>query len=154
MLVALSVLRDRFFEEVRTKRNLSYAPAASLGHDAANLGSVYVTAVDPETTVRVMRDEIRRMMDEPLDPKELGDKVRTFVTRYWLQNETNQAQAGFVAGYELFGGGWEKSREFVPRLESLVPAEVQRVAGLYLHAIQWVYLGDPARAASEVFTDP
>jgi zinc protease len=154
MLVAMAVLRDRFFEEVRTKRNLSYAPAASLGHDAANLGSVYVTAVDPVTTVGVMRAEMRRLMDEPLDPKELGDKVRTFVTRYWLQNETNQAQAGFVAGYELFGGGWEKSREFVPRLESLAPADVQRVARQYLRAIQWMYLGDPARAAPEAFTDP
>ena len=154
MLVALSVLRDRFFEEVRTKRNLSYAPSASLGHDAANLGSVYVTAVDPETTVEVMRGEMRRLMNEPLDPKELADKVRTFVTRYWLQNETNQAQAGFVAAYELFGGGWEKSREFVPRLESLVPADVQRVAGQYLRAIQWIYLGDPMRAAPEVYTDP
>jgi zinc protease len=154
MLVAMSVLRDRFFEEVRTKRNLSYAPSASLGNDAAAIGSVYVTAVDPVTTIGVMRDEMRRLLNEPLEAKELGDKVRTFVTRYWMQNETNQAQAAFLGGYELFGGGWEKSRDFVARLEALAPADVQQVARKYLRAVQWVYLGDPAHASPDAFVDP
>jgi zinc protease len=139
---------------VRTKRNLSYAPSASLGHDAAAIGSVYVTAVDPVTTIGVMRAEMRRLMSEPLEAKELGDKVRTFVTRYWMQNETNQAQAAFLAGYELFGGGWEKSRAFVARLEALVPEDVQSVAAKYFRAVQWVYLGDPVHAAPDTFVDP
>jgi zinc protease len=154
MLVAMSILRDRFFEEVRTKRNLSYAPMATLGHDAANLGSVYVTAVDPATTVAVMRAEMRRLAREPLDAKELADKVRTFVTRYWMQNETNHAQGSFLAAYELFGGGWERSREFVPRLEALGPEDVRRAAETHLRDVQWFYLGDATRAAPAAFADP
>ena len=153
-LLAMSVLRDRLFEEVRTKRNLSYAPGAGLGNRVANLGWIYVTAVDPVLTMRVMLDEMRKLRDVPLEPKELRDKVEVYVTRYHLQNETSQAQGRFLASYELFGGGWENSLDFVRRLESLTPDDVQRAARDVLHDIQYSYLGDPASADTRVFVDP
>jgi predicted Zn-dependent peptidase len=154
MLIAMSVLRDRFFEEVRTKRNLSYAPSASLGSDAANLGAIYVTAVDPATTLGVMRAEIRRLAAEPLAAFELEHKVRTFVTRYSLQNESCQAQAGFLAAYELLGGGWQRADGMVARLEAVAPADVARVVTTYVRQVQYTYLGDPSGAEPTVFTDP
>ena len=154
MQLALSVLRDRFFEEVRTKRNLSYAPSASLGHDVCNLGSIYVTAVDVPTTLGVMRAEMRRLADEPMPPKELADKVRTFVTRYYLQNETNQAQAGFLAAYELWGGGWRQASEFVTRLEAVAPEDVARVASESFRNIQYVALGEPTAIPAGTLVDP
>ncbi len=154
MQLALSVLRDRFFEEVRTKRNLSYAPSASLGHDVCNLGSIYVTAVDVPTTLGVMRDEMRRLADVPMPRKELADKVRTFVTRYYLQNETNQAQAGFLAAYDLWGGGWRRASEFVTRLEAVAPEDVTRVASEAFRNIQYVALGDPATIPAGALVDP
>ena len=153
-LLTLSVLRDRLFEEVRTKRNLSYAPGAGLGSLAANLGWIYVTAVEPVRTLAVMLDEMRRLRDEPLEAKELHDKVQVYVTRYHLQNETNQAQAGFLARYELLGGGWEKSEQFVSRLEALTPADVQEAARSMFRHIQYTYLGDPALAVASAFVDP
>src|SRR5882762_2211262 len=52
--VASSLLRDRVFEEVRVKRNLSYAPDAFLRSQSANIGGLYVTAVDANQAVRVM----------------------------------------------------------------------------------------------------
>lgn len=150
----MSVLRDRFFEEVRTKRNLSYAPGASLADNRANLGSIYVSAVDPAAALQVMRHEMRRLADEPLRSKELTDKVSTFVTRYHLRNETNQAQAGFLASYELHGGGWEHAAGFVGRLEAVQPADVQQFASRSLRHIQYIYLGDPQRADPQVYVDP
>lgn len=152
--LALSILRDRFFEEVRTKRNLSYAPSASLSGNAANLGSVYVTALDPGTTVGVMRDEMRRLRGEPIPDKDLRDKVRVYLTRYHLQNETHQALAGFLGGYELIGGGWRRAAGFVERLEAVTPADVLRVADAMLRHVQWIYLGDPARADPSALIDP
>ena len=93
-LLTLSVLRDRLFEEVRTKRNLSYAPGAGLGNQAANLGWIYVTAVEPARTLAVMLDEMRRLRDQPLEAKELHDKVQVYVTRYHLQNEDEPGASG------------------------------------------------------------
>ncbi|HEX6650160.1 MAG TPA: pitrilysin family protein [Pyrinomonadaceae bacterium] len=54
MRIASSLLRDRVFEEVRVKRNLSYAPDAFLRTQAANVGGLYVTAVDANQSIRVM----------------------------------------------------------------------------------------------------
>jgi predicted Zn-dependent peptidase len=153
-LLALSILRDRLFEEVRTKRNLSYAPGAGLGNQAANVGWIYVTCVDPASTLPVMRETMQELCDRALAPKELADRVRVYVTRNYLQNETNQAQAGFLASYELLGGGWEKSRGFVARLEALRPEDVQSAARQMLRHIQYAVLGDPARADPALFVDP
>jgi predicted Zn-dependent peptidase len=72
MRVASSVLQGRVFFEVRTRRNLSYAPDAFLGSQAANVGGIYVTAVDANQAVRVMLDEIARLQREPLDPQEIN----------------------------------------------------------------------------------
>src|SRR5258707_15558352 len=47
MRVASSLLRDRVFEEVRVKRNLSYAPDAFLRNQSANIFGLYVTADAP-----------------------------------------------------------------------------------------------------------
>ncbi len=153
-LLALSMLRDRFFEEVRTKRNLSYAPSASLGQDAANLGSIYVTSTDPLAAMAVMRTEMRALMDTPLPVSDLEDKVRVFVTRYHLQNETLHAQAGFLASHALLAGSWERSREFVQRLEAVTAADVQQVAQRMLRSIQYIVLGDPAKVEAAAYIDP
>jgi hypothetical protein len=55
------MLGERLFEEVRTKRNLSYAPG--IGCDATETGTtcaIYVTAVDLNATLPVMIDDPRR----------------------------------------------------------------------------------------------
>jgi len=53
MTMTMNILSWRLFEEVRTKRNLSYAPSAFLSRQSANKAGIYVTAVDPETTIQV-----------------------------------------------------------------------------------------------------
>ena len=153
-LMAMSILRDRFFEEVRTKRNLSYAPAAGLGNHAANSGWIYVTAVDPRTTLEVMRNEMHKLGHEDLSAADLANKVQVYLTRYHLQNETNQAQASFIGRYELLGGGWQRSREFVERLETLQTADVQMAAQEVLRNIQYTYLGNVDLIQAEDFVDP
>src|SRR5207244_193596 len=63
MYVASNILRDRLFEEVRVKRNLSYAPNAFLNTQSANIGGIYVTADNDRANqaVRVMLSEITRL---------------------------------------------------------------------------------------------
>ena len=59
MQAAVAILQKQVFEEVRVKRNLSYAPEAGMGSLSANTGSIYVTSVDPNQSVRIMLSEIR-----------------------------------------------------------------------------------------------
>jgi zinc protease len=152
MQIASSILRDRVFEEVRVKRNLSYAPNAFLGSQGANLGGIYVTAVDANQAVRVMLDEIRRLQTQPISGSDITGVVSQYLTTYYMGQETNAAQAGSLAEYELIGGGWRHSFDMLTHLRSVTPADVQRVAQKYMRNIRFVVLGDPARIDKNVFT--
>jgi len=152
MRVASSILRDRIFQEVRVKRNLSYAPDAFLRSQAANIGGIYVSAVDANQAVRVMLDEIARLQREPIDNEDIQAIVAQFLTTYYMGQETNAAQAGDLAQYELIGGGWRHSVEFIERLKAVTPADVQRVAQKYMRHIRFVVIGDPKRIDTNVFT--
>src|SRR6185436_4002554 len=65
-LVGMNILSDRLFEEVRTKRNLSYAAFAGLRRSAAATGQLYVSTPDPNAAVRVIRDEVEKMRTTPV----------------------------------------------------------------------------------------
>jgi zinc protease len=143
MQVAAATLRDRVFEEVRVKRNLSYAPSAFLGSQGANIGGIYVSAVDANQAVRVMLDEIKRLQNEPVEQDDINGVISQFLTTYYMQQETNAAQAGSLAEYELIGGGWRNSVLFLEKLRGVTPAEVQRVSQKYMRNIRFVVLANP-----------
>ena len=151
MQVAAATLRDRVFEEVRVKRNLSYAPSAFLGSQGANIGGIYVSAVDANQAVRVMLDEIKRLQNEPVDQDDINGVISQFLTTYYMQQETNAAQAGSLAEYELIGGGWRNSVLFLEKLRAVTPAEVQRVSQKYMRNIRFVVLGNPQQIDKNVF---
>ncbi|MGB8509669.1 MAG: pitrilysin family protein [Pyrinomonadaceae bacterium] len=152
MRVAANILRDRIFYEVRVKRNLSYAPDAFLSSQGANTGGIYVTAVDANQAVQVMLGEISRLQTEPINSDDIKAQVQQYLTRYYLTQETNAAQAGELAQYELIGGGWRNSIEVLERLRAVTPEDVQRVAKTYMRNIRFVVLGDPKSVNRSIFT--
>lgn len=154
MRIASSLLNDRIFSEVRVRRNLSYAPSAFLRDQGANLGGIYVTSVGERTNeaVSVMLYEISRLQREPADPSELTSEVSGYLTKYYIGQETNAAQAGELAKYELIGGGWRNSLHFLERLRAVTPADVQRVARKYMKNLRFVVLGDPKGVDKNLFT--
>ncbi|HKP46680.1 MAG TPA: pitrilysin family protein [Pyrinomonadaceae bacterium] len=152
MMVASSLLRDRVFQEVRVKRNLSYAPSAFLGTQAANVGGIYVTAVDANQAVSVMLSEINRLQTQAADQYDINGVVSQYLTTYYMGQETNAAQAGNLAAYELIGGGWRNSFDMIARLHSVTPADVQRVAQKYMHNLRFVVLGNPKSVDTKIFT--
>src|SRR5215207_1237586 len=152
MRVASSILQSRVYAEVRVRRNLSYAPDAFLWSQGANAGGIYVTSVDANTAVRVMLDEIRRLQTQEINPDEIKATAQQFLTRYYMGQETNAAQAGELAQYELIGGGWRNSAVFIDRLRAVTPADVKRAANTYMRNLQFVVIGDPRSIDKGIFT--
>jgi predicted Zn-dependent peptidase len=152
MEVASAMLRDRIFEEVRVKRNLSYAPSAFLSSQGANVGGIYVTAVDANQAVRVMLNEIRRLQEVPLTQTDMLGVVSQYLTTYYLGQETNAAQAASLAEFELIGGGWRNSFDTISKLRAVTAADVQRVSQKYMRNIRFVVLGNPIQIDKSVFT--
>jgi predicted Zn-dependent peptidase len=152
MRVASAILQNRVYVEVRVRRNLSYAPDAFLGSQGANTGGIYVTAQDANQAVRVMLDEITRLQTQEISPDEIKATAQQFLTRYYLGQETNAAQAGELAQFELIGGGWRNSADFIERLRAVTPSDVKRVANTYMRNLQFVVIGDPQQIDKGVFT--
>ncbi len=61
MRTAITILQQNVFQEVRVKRNLSYAPDADLRSIAANTGAISVSSVNPNEAVRAMLGEIQKL---------------------------------------------------------------------------------------------
>ncbi len=152
MRIASSLLRDRVFLEVRAKRNLSYAPDAFLRSQAANIGGIYVTADDANQSVRLMLDEINRLQRVAISDEDIQSVVAQYLTSYYIGQETNAAQVGELAQYELLGGGWRNSLDFIEKLSAVTPEDVQRVAQKYMRNLRFVVLGDPKSVDTQIFT--
>jgi zinc protease len=149
--LATRVLGDRLFEEVRTKRNLTYAVASRLNTGLVGRGALYVTAVEPDTTLKVMLTEVRRIQREPVPADRLQETLNEYVTAYWMSQETNMSQAQQLGAWELSGGGWRNAQTFVDRMRAVTPADVQRVANRYLHNARFVVIGDPKKVDRALF---
>jgi zinc protease len=151
MRTAVTILQSRVFDEVRTKRNLSYAPDAEMYGFVANTADISVSSVNPNESVRVMLDEIQKLKDGEITEELLNRISEFFLTTYYLKLETNAAQAAELAQYEMFGGGWRKSLEFLDKIRKVKPGEVKDVANKYMKNLHFVVVGNPADINKTVF---
>ena len=151
MRAAITILQQAVFQEVRTKRNLSYAPDASLDEHSANTASISVSSVNPNESIKVMLGEIQKLRETPVDQNAIGQMAGFFLTTYYLGQETNAAQAKELAQYELIGGGWRNSLQFLDRIRKVKPEEVQAVANKYMKNLRFVVVGNPADIDRKIF---
>lgn len=151
MRMAILILQARLFQEVRVKRQLSYAPNAELASFASNIGNIYATAVDANQAVRVMLDEVNKMKTQRINPAVIPSIAGPFLTLHYIDQETNAAQARELATYELIGGGWRKAFDFLDRIRTVTPEQIQAVSQKYMKNIRFVVVGDPAAVNKEIF---
>jgi zinc protease len=144
MAVATSILQDRLFEEVRTKRSLSYAPASWTNASFSNKGAIYVTTVYPDSTIKVMLNELNKIKEDTISAQELANKINIFVTRYYMRNETFSQQAGLLAAYELSGAGYKDADKYLNFVKKVSPEDIQRVCKGYIKNLQYVLIGNPS----------
>jgi len=143
--IASAVLSGRFFTEVRSRRNLSYEVDAPFLDRAIAVGGIYVTTVDPNATLRVMRAELTRLQAELIDRAGLERLIQQFITDFFLKNETNDDQATFLARAMIYEGDYRQADRFVENLRQVTPEDVRRVARQYLREFQFAYLGNPEK---------
>ncbi len=151
MRVAMSILHQLVYQEVRVKRNLSYAPSADMGNLAGNTANIYVTAVDANQSISVMLEQIEFLRTRLLREDIISSVAGSFLTSYYLEQETNAAQIRELARYELIGGGWRNSFEFLNHVKEVTPQDVQRVSAKYMKNIRFIVLGKPEYINRQIF---
>ena len=140
------------FAEIRTRQNLTYDVHSPFLDRAASAGGLYVSTVAPDTTIQLMRSAIRELQEGLLDPGGLEQMERQFLTEYFLDNETNDAQADFLARAHLYRGDYRTAEKFVEELRAVTPEAVRRVARQYMKGIRFAYVGDPRRLRRDLLT--
>jgi zinc protease len=143
--LATAILSGRFFTEIRSKRSLSYAADAPFVERAIATGGVYVTTVDPNATLTIMRNEIARLQTELIDRDGLDRLVEQFITEYFLKNETNSDQANFLARAAIYQGDYRAAERFVSDLRRVRPNDIRQAARAYIKNFSFAYVGDPSR---------
>ena len=123
-----------------------------MNNQAVNYGFLYVTTVDPNQSVKVMLDQVNLLRTQTVTDEFISGMAGQFVTQYYTDQQTNAAQAAELARYELLGGGWKRSFEFLDRMTAVTPADVRRVSEKYLKNFRFVVVGDPRSADPAVFT--
>lgn len=139
--IGATALRKRLFEEIRTKRNLSYAPSAWLTDWALNNGGVYVSTPDPNAAIAVIRDEVQRMRTTPLPPAELAAAVNLLRTFLLEDMETSEGTAAMLGRMELAAGDWRAVDEFSQKIERATAEEVRAAMEKWAHHVDFSVLG-------------
>lgn len=143
--IASAVLTGRLFAELRTRQNLTYDVHAPFLDRAVSAGGLYISTVAPDKSLELMRAGIDELQRELLEPSGLERLSQQFITEYFLDNETNAAQADFLARFQLYRGDYRAADRFVGELLKVTPQDVQRVARKYMRGFSFAYVGDSTR---------
>jgi zinc protease len=99
-----------------------------------------------------MRAALTELQDGLLERKGLERLEQQFLTEYFLDNETNGAQADFLARSQLYRGDYHEADKFVDELKNVTPEAVQRVARRYMKGIRFAYVGDPSKLKRDLIS--
>ncbi|MEO6682841.1 MAG: pitrilysin family protein [Ginsengibacter sp.] len=143
--LAIAAFSDNLFKEIRTKRNLSYAPYAFSQQFEIPYSYMYVSTTDPKASAEVMVNEINRLKSEGFSQKEFDDIRNLFITMNYMKEESTDRMASSLGQSELLGN-WKMDEEFIRKIQKITPADMTRVFKKYIHGINWNYLGDESAA--------
>ncbi len=125
----------RIGAEVREKHGMAYY---SYSHLEGGLGPGawrVVAGVNPanvERAIDAVRDEIRRIITEPVSAEELVDSKANFIGRLPLELEKNEGVAAWVLQIERYGLGLDCLRNYADTINAVTVEDVQAAAQRYL----------------------
>lgn len=152
MMVAMSIMYDKYFVELRTKRSLSYAPAAYLNTTAISspFSELYITTDHPKEALQVMVDLINDVRKNGFNEEELKNNKNTYITRSLMRLESSAMQSLNIGRWQL-KGNLKMFDDFDKQINAVSLQDINRVFTTHTGSLKWTYLGDPTKVAVEDF---
>jgi len=152
MMVAMSIMYEKYFVELRTKRSLSYAPAAYLYTTAINspFSMLYITTDHPKEALQVMVDLINDVRKNGFNENELKDSKNTYITRSLMRLESSAMQSLNIGRWQL-KGNLKMFDNFDTQINAVSLQDINRVFTSNTGSLKWTYLGDPSKVSPEDF---
>jgi zinc protease len=139
--VLMTILSQRLWDEIRTKRALSYAPSAGIAQTRANFAIVYATSTDAKKTIEVMFAEMAKLKEELIQPSDIRNIVNGDITGKASRAETASAHASSLGRAELLSGGWRRFYEETDDLAKVTPEQVRDAARKLFTDVRWGIVG-------------
>lgn len=137
------VLDDRLYEEVRTKRNLSYSPHSYVtGSNGKYFGQLSVSTTTPDSTIHVITRELEKIRTDGITAEELKDRRAQFITEYYMSQQSNIAVAERLYTALLETGDWHHAQTVIKEMSAVKLGDVKTAMQKYLHNVYWVAVGD------------
>ena len=150
--LAISNLSNKLFREIRTKRNLSYAPYAYASTRLMPFAVMYVSTTEAKASVEVMIEELRDLRETGFTEEELQSGKSNFITSNYMKEESSGAIAAALGNAEIMGD-WRIAEESANRIQKVTLKEMNEVLKKYVSDIRWTFLGDEKvlNSSREVF---
>jgi zinc protease len=149
--VGMSHLGHVVFEEIRTKRNLSYAPSAFLSSTLGQgIGMIGVSTTFPDSSIGVMYRELEKMKKGEFTKEDLEDSKQVFLTSYFMNQMTNDSRATSLYAAERNAGDWHRAYSY-DLINGVSKGAVEKAFRKYAHDLQIGIVGKEAGVTKEKY---
>jgi zinc protease len=127
---------SRAMDSIRNQSGLAYSVYSYFSAEKSHGTFAFVMQTRNETAeeaIRIARQEIRRLREEPISEQELSDAKDYLTGSFPLRFDTNRKVANFLAQVEFFQLGLDYPDRYADFVRRVTREDVQRVAKEYLH---------------------
>ena len=124
----MSILSEKLWDELRTKRSLTYAVHSYATPFTAGLGVMSVSTAKPQEALQAMDEVITKFKSAVLSKEEVDEYKPKFATTYFMRQETNGSIAGSLASNYFYHKNLERVFDYPTILGSTTPEDVNRLA--------------------------
>ncbi len=131
----------RIGAEVREKRGLAYYSYSRLDGGIGPGPWRVIAGVNPANVAQALeaiREQIRRLVNEPVGDDELDDVKANYIGRLPLQLETSEGVAGSILSMERYGLGLDYLRRYPDIIRAVTPEAALLAARRYLNPDAYV----------------
>jgi zinc protease len=132
---------SRAMDAIRNERGLAYSVYSYFGAEKSHGAFQFVMQTRNETAaeaIRIAKEEMRRMREEPVSDQELNDAKDYLIGSFPLRFDTNRKVASFLAQVEYYELGLDYPERYAEFIRKVSREEVARVARQYLHPDEFI----------------
>jgi zinc protease len=150
--IAMNIFAQRHFLDIRTNHGLSYAPQAWFSSGSTSVAKFSVTTTQPDKYIAVFNNLVDSTKQHGFTAEELANMKIQYLTSFYAKNETNQAQAGSIAGNQVLHGDWKRSQTVIADVKKITVEDINNAFSKYIGNIVWVYQGDTKKVTPKLYT--
>ncbi len=152
MMVAMNIMYDKYFLELRTKRSLSYAPAIYMAGSTITtpLNVLYITTEKPKEALEEMVDIINDVQKNGFTEEDLKNSKNSYLTLYYMRMGTSASQSANIGRWYL-RNNLKTYENFEKEVSNVSLGTLNRVFRSNIGSIKWTYLGDKTKVTPEDF---